>query len=40
MDIGEPGFKYARVLEASGLICYNQINTRGIGGDFVACGSV
>ena len=40
MDIGEPGFKHARVLEASGLICYNQINPRGIGRDFVAYGFV
>ena len=40
MDIGEPGFKHARVLEASGLICYKQISTGRIGRDFVACGFV
>ena len=38
MEVGEPNFERARVLEASGLICYDQISTRGIGGVFVACG--
>ena len=37
---GEPGFKRARFLEASGLIFYDQINTPGIGGVFVACGFI
>ena len=39
MEVGEPGFELARVLEASGFICYDQIKTRGIGVVFVACGS-
>ena len=40
MEVGEPGFERARVLEASGLICYDQINTQGTDGAFVACGFV
>ena len=38
LEVGEPGFERASVLEASGLIFYDQINTRAIGGVFVACG--
>ena len=34
MEDGEPVFKRARVLETSGLTCYDQINTRGIDGGF------
>ena len=30
MEVGERGFERARVLEASGLICYDQINMRGM----------
>ena len=33
VEVGESGFKRARVLEASGPICLDQINRRGIGGD-------
>ena len=32
VELRELGFDRARVLETSGLICYDQINTRGIGG--------
>ena len=32
MEFREPGVDRARVLETSGLICYDQINTRGLVG--------
>ena len=35
-EIREPGFEHAKVLEASGPICYDQIDTQGISGGFVA----
>ena len=37
MDAREPGFELARLLEASGLVCYDEISTRGTGGVFVVC---
>ena len=36
MEVGELGFERAKVLEASGPICYDQNNTQGISGVFVA----
>ena len=37
MDAREPGFEGARLLEASGFVCYVEISTRGIVEVFVVC---
>ena len=36
MEVGESSFEQTRLLKASGLIFYDQINTQGADGVFVA----
>ena len=39
MEVGEHSFERARVLEASDLTCYDQIDSRGIDEGFLACNT-